>query len=64
MLILNEKISISSEQLEELEELERRDLVLKVTKKTRLHPLSRIYKFGTSYNNCQNVKQKKPFKDF
>ena len=38
------------EQLEELQWnfQERCDLILKVTKKTRLHPLSRIYKFGTS----------------
>ena len=33
-------------------------------KKTRLHPLSRIYKFGTSYNYCKNLKWKKPFQDF
>ena len=25
-------------------------------KKTRLHPLSRIYKFGKSYNYCKNLK--------
>ena len=45
VLILNEKISISSEQLEELQWnfQERRDLILKVTQKTRLHPLSLEY---------------------
>ena len=66
MLILNEKISISSKQLEELQRgfQERRDLILKVTQKTRLHPLSRTYKFGTSYNYCKNLNRKKPFQDF
>ena len=45
VLILSEKISISSEQLEELQWnfQERRDLILKVTQKTRLHPLSLEY---------------------
>ena len=45
VLILNEKISISSEQLEELQWnfQERRDLILKVTQKARLHPLSLEY---------------------
>ena len=33
-------------------------------KKTRPHPLSRIYKFGTSYSYCKNLKWKKPFQDF
>ena len=46
-LILNKKISIFSEEPEELNEIfkERHDLILNVTKKTRLHPLSREYKF-------------------
>ena len=39
-------------------------LNIKSHKKTRLHPLSRIYKFGTSYNYCKNLKWKKPFQDF
>ena len=43
---------------------ERRDLILKVTKKARLHPLSRIYKFGASYNYCKNLKGKKLFQNF
>ena len=37
---------------------------MKFLQKTRLHPLSRIYKFGTSYNYCKNLKWKKPFQDF
>ena len=66
VLTLNEKISLSSEQLEELQWnfQERRDLILKVTQKTRLHSLSRRYKFGTSYNYCKNLNWKKPFQDF
>ena len=66
VLILNEKISISSEQLEELQWnfQETRDLLLKVTQKTWLHRLSRTYKFGTSYNYCKNLNWKKPFQDF
>ena len=68
MLILSKKISISSEQLDELQE--RHDLVLKVPKKTRLHSLSLSlslsgkYKFGTSYYNCQTLKQENTFQDF
>ena len=44
-LILNDKISISSEQLEELQLdfQERCKLKLKVTKKTRLHSLSQNF---------------------
>ena len=66
VLILNEKISISSEQLEELQWnfQERRDLILKATKRASFHPLSRIYIFGTSCNYCKNLKWKKPFQDF
>ena len=67
VLILNETISESSEQLQELQwNFQKRcDLILKVTKKkTRPHPLSRIYKFGTSYSYCKNLKWKKPFQDF
>ena len=66
VLTLNEKISLSSEQLEELQWnfQERRDLILKVTQKTRLHRLSRRYKFGTSYNYCKNLNWKKPSQDF
>ena len=57
---------LSSEQLEELQWnfQERRDLILKVTQKPRLHPLSKIYKFGTSYNYCKNMNWKKPFQGF
>ena len=66
VLTLNEKISLSSEQLEELQWnfQERRELILKVTQKTRLHRLSRRYKFGTSYNYCKNLNWKKPSQDF
>ena len=66
VLILNEKISLSSEQVEILEWnfQERHDLILKSHKKTRLHPLSRVYKFGASYNYCKNLKWKNLSKIF
>ena len=37
---------------------------MKFSQKTRLHPFSRIYKFGTSYNYCKNLNWKKPSQDF
>ena len=39
-------------------------LNIKSHKKRRLHPLSRIYKFGTSYNYRKNLKWKKSFQNF
>ena len=60
--ILNEKISIPSEQ--PMKFSGKTWLNIKSHKKTRLHPLSRICKFGTSYNYCKNLKWKKPFQDF
>ena len=33
-------------------------LNIKIHEKTRLHPLSRKYKFGKSYNYCKNLKRK------
>ena len=63
---MNEKISLSSEQVEILQWnfQERHDLILKSHKKTRFHPLSRVYKFGASYNYCKNLKWKNLSKIF
>ena len=65
VLILNEKISIFwTTWAASMKFSGKTWLNIKSHKKTRLHPLSRIYKFGTSYNYCKNLKWKKPFQDF
>ena len=38
-------------------------LNIKSHTKNKAYALSRIYKFGTSYNYCKNSKWKKPFQD-
>ena len=65
VLILNEEISIFwTTWATSMKFSGKTWLNIKSHRKTRPHPLSRIYKFGTRSNYCKHLKWKKPFQDF